>query len=75
MGQDYTVNDLSWELRSRIRKELLGPLEILELVPKTNRESIQLVEQVFKDFKKSSDRIWQEIHKKINNPHQNGGRR
>lgn len=67
MRKRYNVDDLSCELRSRISREIMEPLTIVERVPKTRVDSIQLVERVFQAFKKASDKIWKDVRKKINN--------
>lgn len=66
MDRQNNLNDLSLELRSRIKKEILEPLNIVEQLPKDNPNSVDLIDKVFRDFKKASDKIWEDVLRRIN---------
>lgn len=61
----HKLDKISRELRLRIKKQILNPLEILEQIPQNNSTSSNVINEVFKDFKKVNNKIWDEVIQRI----------
>lgn len=59
------LNNLSSSLRSRLKKEILDPLSVLEQMPKDVSSSNELIIMIFNDFRRANDRIWIELNEEI----------
>ena len=63
----HELNRISQELRIRIKKQILEPLEILEQVPQGKSKSSGVIREVFKDFKEANVKIWDDVILKAKN--------
>lgn len=55
------LNRISQELRLRIKKQILDPLEILGQVPQGKSKANGVIREVFKDFKEVNVKIWDDV--------------
>jgi hypothetical protein len=60
------LNRISQELRTRIKKQILDPLEILEQVPQGRSDPKGAIGKVFKDFREVNAKIWDDVILKTN---------